>query len=67
MFEGKEIEGKIGDIGDYLLDVDDKGFVTAAVGVKIDLIAQLEKIAAKTNNKIDDTVLAYLKKFLGRV
>ncbi len=66
MLEGKEVEGKIGEFGGYSVDVDDKGMIEVAVGVKLDILAELEKIAAKTGTKIDDAVVDALKKLLGR-
>lgn len=67
MLEGKELEGKIGEFGGYSVDVDDKGMIEVAVGVKLDILHELEKIAAKTGTKIDDAVVDALKKLLGRV
>lgn len=66
MLEGKELEGNIGSLGHYSVDVDDKGIIEVAVGVKVDIIAELEKIAAKSGTKIDDAVVDALKKLLGR-
>lgn len=66
MFEGKEVSGKIGEYGEYGLDLTEKGMIEASVLLKIDLIAELEKVAAKTNTKLDDYVVKYLKTLLGR-
>jgi len=66
MLEGKELEGSLGQYGSYSVDVTDKGVVEAQVIVKVDIIAELEKAAAKTNQTLDDKVVQYLKKFLGR-
>lgn len=66
MLEGKELEGKIGSVGEYSVDVDDKGVVTVSVGAKIDLLDELQKLAAKSNTTLDDKIVAYLKLFLGR-
>lgn len=66
MLEGKELEGKIGSVGEYSVDVDNKGVVTVSVGAKIDLLEELQKFAAKTSTTLDDKIVAYLKLFLGR-
>lgn len=66
MLEGKELEGKIGSVGAYSADIDSKGIVEVMVGVKVDLIAELEKLALKTDNQIDDKIVAMVKSALGR-
>ena len=66
MLEGKEVDGKIGSIGEYSVDLDDKGNLAVMVGVKLDLIAECEKLAAKTETKLDDSFIAVLKKLTGR-
>lgn len=64
MFEGKELEGKIGSVGSYSADVNGQGVIELSVGVKIDLIAELEKLALKTQTPIDDQAIAWVKKLL---
>lgn len=66
MLEGKELEYKIGDFGSASLDLSDKGIVELSVGVKIDLVAEIEKLAAKTATPIDDSIAAFLKKLVGK-
>lgn len=77
MLEGKEVEGKIGEVGSYSVDVDSKGMLLAeakvetawggaSVLLKLDLIAECEKLAAKTSTKLDDQFIATLKALLGR-
>lgn len=66
MLEGKEFEKQIGDYGQVSVDVDAKGIVEVAVGLKIDLIAELKKLAAKTGTTLDDQFLAVVEKLLGR-
>lgn len=77
MFEGKEVEGKIGAGGSYVVDVTDKGVATAEakwgeggvsakVGMEVDVIVILEMLAAKTTNKVDDSMVAMIKGALGR-
>lgn len=74
--EGKELEGPIGDIGKYEVDVDKTGMVkiSASVGkdfdgvkasnelsVEVSIFTLLEKLTAKTDTKIDDAIVAKLK------
>lgn len=66
MLEGKELEGNIGSIGSYSADLDAQGNLEVMVGVKIDLIAECEKLAAKTDTTLDDSFVAVLKKLTGR-
>lgn len=66
MLEGKELEGQIGSLGNYSVDVTQDGHLEVGVGLKIDLLAEIEKLAAKTNTKIDDSVVEFLKKVMGR-
>ena len=66
MLEGKELEGKIGEYGEYSVDVNGKGEVEVAMNVKLDLFGEIEKLAAQTETKLDDSFVATLKKLLGR-
>lgn len=77
MFEGVEKEGKIGTGGAYIVDVTDKGIakaeakwgeggVSAMVGVEVDVIEILKLLAAKSTNKLDDSIVAMVAGALGR-
>lgn len=66
MLEGKEFEKQLGQYGSVSVDVTDKGIIEVAVAARIDIIAELEKIAEKTKNPIDDKVVAYLKEYLAK-
>jgi|KBSSwiStaDraftv2_1062776.scaffolds.fasta_scaffold6519531_1 hypothetical protein len=66
MLEGKEVEGKIGEIGEYYVDLNDKGEIEVAVSLKIDLVKEAKKLAASTGTPIDDTAIAWLEKLMGR-
>jgi hypothetical protein len=66
MIEGKELEGKIGDVGEYFVDVDDHGVVQIGMTIKVDLIAEAKKLAAKTGTPLDDQALAWLALIMGR-
>lgn len=66
MLEGKELEGNIGSVGNYYVDANDKGVLEAGVAFKIDLLAELAKVAKKTKTEIDDEIVGGLMKLLGR-
>jgi hypothetical protein len=66
MLEGQELAGNIGSIGKYAVDIQPDGHLELSVGVKIDLLHEIEKLAAKTGTQIDDNVVAFLKKLMGR-
>lgn len=82
MLEGKELEGKIGEVGGYYVDVDVKGRVEIAVTVEksfeggkassvtkveVQLLDILQAAAKKTSATWDDTVIAQIKALLGLV
>lgn len=62
MLEGKELEGNIGKIGSYSVDITPQFKLKVAVGVEVDLVAELKKLAEKTKTPIDDAVAAWLEK-----
>jgi hypothetical protein len=66
--DGKEIEGDIGKYGKYFVDLKPDGKIEIAVllGTTVDIIAEVEKLAAKTNTKIDDNIAKFLKALVGR-
>lgn len=64
MLEGKEVQGNIGEYGQYSVDVQDTGIVEANVGVKFDVIAELRKLAQKTTNGLDDKAVDLIEKLL---
>lgn len=80
MLEGNEVEGEIGDMGSYVLDVDDKGKlviglkiekdmgygkVAAQLSAETDVFKIAEMIAAKTATTWDDEAIKALEKILG--
>lgn len=80
MLEGKEVEGKIGDVGMYEIDVDSKGYVRFGAHVDKDfgyakvksanviesnIFKIAEEIAKKTKTEWDDKAIAGLKSLLG--
>lgn len=65
LLDGKEIQGLLpNDLGAYSVDLDNKGMVVAEVQVKVSLIEQLKKLAAKTNTPVDDAAIAWVEKML---
>ena len=64
MLEGKELEGNIGNVGTYSVDVNDKGEVEVSVGVKVNVIDALKKLAEKSDNKIDDAAVNFIANLL---
>ncbi len=75
---GNEFEGKIGEVGSYVVDMDAKGFFKAELSagadgalqagayLKGDLLMLLEKAAANTENKVDDAMVSMIRSALGR-
>ena len=57
MLDGKEVSGQIGSFGQYFVDVSDVGTLEVGLSLKIDIIAELRKLAAKSSNKLDDGVV----------
>jgi hypothetical protein len=82
MLEGKEFEGKIGDVGSYYVDVDAAGKVTLGMVIskagngfmmssenkaEVTLVSLLEEYAKKSPAKWDDAAVETLKKVLALV
>lgn len=61
MLEGKEVEKKLGEYGSVSLDVTPDLKVLASIEVHIDLIKEIEKLAAKTATPLDDQAMAWIK------
>jgi len=66
MLEGKEAEGKLGSIGNYHVDLTDKGQLEVGLSIKIDLVQELENLAKKTQTPIDDKAIAWVKLLLSK-
>jgi hypothetical protein len=62
MLEGKELEGKIGSVGSYEVDVTPELKLKIAIGAEVDLVGELKKLAEKTDTPMDDLVIAWLEK-----
>jgi len=82
VLEGNEMEGKIGDVGSYLVDVNDKGEiifsaviqkdfgyakVSSVNSVSANIIHLAEQVAKKTSATWDDVAVETIKKILGIV
>ena len=80
MLEGKEVEGKIADVGSYYLDADASGMVKIGLEfakefdvakvksvneVEVHVMSILEKVAAQTKQTWDDAAVAQMKALLG--
>jgi endonuclease III len=80
MLEGKEVEGKIADVGDYFIDAKADGTVEIAAkvekkfeggevsstnAIKVDIFKLLEMITAKTSQTWDDDAVKTVKVLLG--
>jgi len=80
MLEGKEVEGKIADVGSYYLDADATGAVKIGVDlskdldiakfknkteVEVHIMAILEKVVSQTEATWDDELIAKIKLLLG--
>lgn len=57
--DGKEAEGKIGDVGSYSVDINMKGKVK--VELELDLVAAAKAMAAKTSTPLDDKAIEWLE------
>lgn len=66
MLEGKEVDVKIGEYGSASVDLNAKGEVEIAVAIKVDLVAEAKKLAAKSATPIDDQAIAWLEKLMGK-
>lgn len=79
MLEGKEVVQKFGEKGELSVDVTPDGFAEVKMSynekdygvetgsfAKLDVIILLQKLAAKTENTLDDKLVAEVAKRLGR-
>ena len=56
---GKEVE--LGEYGKASVELNSKAEIIAKFEAKVDLIAELEKLAAATKTPVDDQVVKYIK------
>lgn len=58
-------ESKLGEYGTATVTISDKGLLSVMVQGQVDLIAELEKLAAETATKVDDQAISWIKTMLG--
>ena len=54
-------EAQLGEYGAASVALDSEAKVKVKVEAEVDLIKELEKLAAQTGTKVDDQVVAYIK------
>lgn len=54
-------EAELGEYGKASITLTSEAKVKVGLEAEVDLIAELEKLAAKSQNKVDDQVVAYIK------
>lgn len=54
-------EAALGEYGSASVALDSEAKVKIKVEAEVDLIKELEKLAAQSNTKVDDQVVAYIK------
>jgi len=64
VLEGKEFDKSFGEYGKVTVDVNQELKLEIAVGVQVDLLGEIKKLAAKTETPIDDQVVAWIEKLL---
>lgn len=61
MLEGKEFEKQLGNYGSVSVDVTPQLKLSVGVEAHVDIIAELKKLAAKTQTPIDDQAIAWIE------
>lgn len=59
--EGKELDVKLGEYGSAFVDVNDNLEVEVGLSAKVDIVKELEKLAAKTKTPYDDKAVAAIQ------
>ena len=62
MFEGKEVDKKLGEYGSVSVDITPEMKLRVELVAEVDLIAEAKKLAAKSDTPIDDAAIAWLEK-----
>lgn len=52
MLEGKELDKKLGEYGNVFVDVNDELVLEVGLSGKIDLLAEIKKVAEKSGNQM---------------
>lgn len=61
MFEGKELDKKLGEYGAVFVDLNSEAVLEVGVSAKIDLFAELRKLAKRTDNSLDDKAIDFIE------
>jgi hypothetical protein len=64
MLEGQEFKKEIGQVGEVTVDVTPELVLEVKAGVKVDLLAELKKLADKTATPYDNMALEWVEKLL---
>lgn len=64
MLEGKELDKKLGEYGSVSVDVTPDLKVAIVLEAHIDLVAEVKKLAAKTETPVDDAAIAWIEKIV---
>ena len=64
MLEGTEFKKEIGQVGEVTVDVTPELVLEVKAGVKVDLLAELKKLADKTQTPYDNMALEWIEKLL---
>lgn len=64
MLEKVELQGPIGKVGEYSVDVTPDLHLKVAVGVNLPIIDYLKALAAKTSTPIDDKAIEWIESVL---
>jgi hypothetical protein len=61
MLEGKEFEQALGEFGSAYADLSAQGVLEIGVSAKVDLIAELKKLALRSDNSLDDKLIEMIE------
>ena len=64
LLDGKELVQKLGEFGEVSLDVNEKLEVVVSLQAKIDLLAEIKKLADKTATPYDNAAIAWIEKLI---
>lgn len=64
MLDGVELKKEIGQVGELTVDVTSDLILDVKAGVKIDILAELKKLADKTATPHDNMALEWVEKIL---
>lgn len=67
MLEGKEIVRSYGENGSAYVDLKPNGELEIGLVLKANLFTELRKLAAKTDNKLDDLAIDYIERLVNTI